>query len=35
MKTDMNHFETLADSALLSKIDKLFVCNVNEYITLP
>jgi len=34
MKTDMNHFETLTDSALLSKIDKLFVCSVDKYITL-
>ncbi|KAF3407828.1 Interferon-induced GTP-binding protein Mx2 [Talaromyces pinophilus] len=29
------HHESLADPALLDKIDKLFACNVGEYINLP
>lgn len=35
MKTDTDRFEILADSALLSKINKLFACGVGEYIALP
>lgn len=29
------HHDSLADPALLDKIDKLFACNVGEYINLP
>jgi hypothetical protein len=35
MKTDTDRSGTLADPALLSKIDKLFACGVGEYIALP
>jgi GTPase SAR1 family protein len=30
-----NNHDSLADPALLDKIDKLFACNVGEYIDLP
>jgi GTPase SAR1 family protein len=30
-----DHHDSLADPALLDKIDKLFACNVGEYINLP
>lgn len=30
-----NSHDSLADPALLDKIDKLFACNVGEYINLP
>lgn len=35
METNMDRFGTLADPALMSKIDKLFICGVGEYIALP